>query len=342
MSSGFGKHTDSDSLASTIKRRLRSVSLVDSIFEQPSEVPTPSECDQIGVFSYIFCNQETTNPSIFQTVEVGQRVINEQNLISRHPLTIKMVNTPSILIADETTQETVEIAKINIDVNTKFTFYSLPRVRGKTNIFQNTDLLFLVDSFSHNSERRNNLRHLFNQYKKDFSYSANMRLLFVSGIEPFYKNTLSVLKDEQEEYNDMIIPNIVDTTFNHTLKNILIQDLYTLYEGNAKYILICDDISFPSFEVISQILDYKQHHVFIGEQMKVSMHIPEDNSNDSFTKLQSLLTPTCLENSLLPCSQFIANDNFLFTSPTFFYSNDVIYINMLQLLITDSITINDN
>ncbi|KAK8798733.1 hypothetical protein WA158_007817 [Blastocystis sp. Blastoise] len=122
-----------------------------------------------------------------------------------------------------------------------FSFYAIPKVKYLNDLFNPYYLVMFIKSRITNVEERLAIRNTYGQSKYISKRSINAKIYFLVSFTNHIKESKKIFKDEQREYNDLIMLNILESHENLTLKVIMASDLFVIAKATTPFVYFGDD-----------------------------------------------------------------------------------------------------
>ncbi|KAK8793441.1 hypothetical protein WA158_004800 [Blastocystis sp. Blastoise] len=224
----------------------------------------------VGVLSYAYLND--MKPSLFEEKEfansnIASAAFNQSKIKSYH-----YQRYP-------TSQEQTSVFRymptvFNYSSDTRFSFYSLPRIIRTHQYNSNYTIFgFLKSSYSR-KENRQMIRKTFLNFETIPELKDKVKIFFIIGHNGD-STAINTLLEEQEQYNDLVITNVVDTYQNLTIKTMMAEDLFISLNITSEYYMsIDDDVCVDFRRIISILPTFPKTKFYGGSILKA---IPSDD-----------------------------------------------------------------
>ncbi|KAK8789806.1 hypothetical protein WA158_006586 [Blastocystis sp. Blastoise] len=151
--------------------------------------------------------------------------------------------------------------------NKHFSFFSLPHIDKIENLFNPYFMVGMVKSPPLGVWVRKAIRETFASQRQWTTSDRNYKFYFVVALsmKDTEKLKMALLK-EQAEYNDLIIPNILDSYQNVTMKVLMAEDLFITAKATTPYYMLTDDDTCLKMKDLMRQLDTApRERYYIGQ-----------------------------------------------------------------------------
>lgn len=164
----------------------------------------------------------------------------------------------------------------------------------KCNSDEKLRLVYLVKSSIYNVDRRQAIRNTWG-FEKRFS-DVPIRTVFFLGVSPHDPSIQQLVKEEQEQFNDIVQINFTDSYFNNTIKTMSAFKWVTEFCPEAQFYFFSDDDMYISTK---NILRFLRNPTNYPDYLQVPI-LPDEPASDTPENLAKLKHKQAMQYELPP------------------------------------------